>query len=169
MRKLMFITLFLFFSTSLTFAQEIEPVQQDTVVIVRPPLLDSTMLNKDVFSMIKEKGPQMNFVKIEQSSNVESALYKHISTANGRKIVGYRVRIFFDNKQDSRNRSENIASQFSSQFPQIRVYSTYENPFFKVTVGDFRTKSEAMMLIKKIEGDYRSVFLVKETINYPPI
>ncbi|AGY52911.1 Sporulation Domain-Containing Protein [Bacteroidales bacterium CF] len=111
----------------------------------------------------------MNRVTINQSSSIESLLQRHITNSAGRKITGYRVRIFFDNKQDARTRSMEVAGQFASQFPEIRVYSTYEKPFFKVTVGDFRTKSEAMQLLKKIEGEYRSVFLVKETINYPAI
>jgi len=170
MKKLVLSLIFILSSATFSFSQEIETDQQDTtVVIVRAPLLDSTLLNKDVFAMVKEAGPARNKITIEQTSSIESALYRHIANSSGKKITGYRVRIFFDNKQDSRSRSEAVMGQFSSQYPEIRVYHTYNEPFFKVTVGDFRTKSEAMQLIKKLEGEYRSVFLVKETINYPSI
>jgi len=169
MKKIIFSIFLLVSSTLLAYSQEIVTTQDTTVVAVKPPLLDSTLLNRNIFSILRESGPSMNRVTINQSSSIESLLQRHITNSTGRKITGYRVRIFFDNKQDARTRSMEVAGQFASQFPEIRVYSTYEKPFFKVTVGDFRTKSEAMQLLKKIEGEYRSVFLVKETINYPAI
>lgn len=169
MKKIILSIIFLVSSSMLAYSQEIVTTQDTTVVAVKPPLLDSTLLNRNIFSILRESGPFINKVTIDQSSSIESLLQRHIANSAGRKITGYRVRIFFDNKQDARNRSEAAAGQFASQFPGIRVYSTYEKPFFKVTVGDFRTKSEAMQLLKKIEGEYRSVFLVKETINYPTI
>ncbi|MDD3034853.1 MAG: SPOR domain-containing protein [Bacteroidales bacterium] len=169
MKKITLSILLLVSSSLFAYSQEIVKAQDTTMVAVKPPLLDSTLLNKNIFSILRESGPAMNRVTIDQSSSIESLLQRHITSSAGRKITGYRVRIFFDNKQDARNRSDAAANQFSSQFPEIRVYSTYEKPFFKVTVGDFRTKSEAMQLLKKIEGEYRSVFLVKETINYPAI
>ncbi|MEA5006756.1 MAG: SPOR domain-containing protein [Rikenellaceae bacterium] len=169
MKKIILSILLFITSSLLVYSQEIETTKDTTVISIKPPLLDSTLLNRNIFSILKEAGPSMNRVTIEQSSNIEALLHRHVTNSAGRKITGYRVRIFFDNKQDARNRSEAVAGQFASQFPEIRVYSTYEKPFFKVTVGDFRTKSEAMQLLRKIEGEYRSVFLVKETINYPAI
>jgi len=169
MKKIILSILLLVSGSLLAYSQEIVTTQDTIVVTVKPPLLDSTLLNRNIFSILRESGPSMNRVTIDQSSSIESLLQRHITNSAGRKITGYRVRIFFDNKQDARTRSVEVAGQFASQFPEIRVYSTYEKPFFKVTVGDFRTKSEAMQLLKKIEGEYRSVFLVKETINYPAI
>ena len=36
-----------------------------------------------------------------------------------------------------------------------------------MTVGDFRTKSEAVELLNRIKSDFPSAFIVKENINYP--
>ena len=59
--------------------------------------------------------------------------------------------------------------RFKGMYPGIAAYRTYSNPFFKVTVGDFRTKSEAMRLLQQVKGSFPSAFIVKETINYPPV
>ena len=48
-----------------------------------------------------------------------------------------------------------------------RAYRSYANPYFKVTVGDFRTKSEAMALLERIKYEFPSAFVVKENISYP--
>jgi hypothetical protein len=94
---------------------------------------------------------------------------EHISANSKRTISGYRVRIFFDNKQTARAESENTLKKFNGLFPDVTAYRIYTNPYFKVTVGDFRTKSEAMALLARIKGDFPSAFVVKETIEYPVV
>jgi hypothetical protein len=66
-------------------------------------------------------------------------------------------------------RSEAIANQFVKEFPHIRVYLSHVNPYFKVTVGDFRTKYEAQRFAAQISGRYPSVFIVREQIGYPNV
>ena len=51
----------------------------------------------------------------------------------------------------------------------MAAYRSYVNPYFKVTVGDFRTRSEAMQLLMEIKSDFPAAFIVKENINYPVI
>ena len=94
---------------------------------------------------------------------------EHIATNAKRTVSGYRVRIFFDNKQTARTESENTLKKFNGLFPEVMAYRIYANPYFKVTVGDFRTKSEAMALLSRIKGDFPSAFVVKENIEYPVV
>jgi hypothetical protein len=84
-------------------------------------------------------------------------------------MSGYRVRIFFDNRQSARKESENVLKRFHAIFPDVMAYRLYANPYFKVTVGDFRTRSEAMALLARIKGDFPSAFVVKENIEYPAV
>ncbi|MFA5849038.1 MAG: SPOR domain-containing protein [Bacteroidales bacterium] len=167
MRYFLLITILLVSFAGKVSAQEAEVIQDTT--IVKAPVLDSTFFKKDIFSMLQEKGPYSNKINVEQSKNVLSAFNNHIEQSSNKKINGYRIRIFFDNKQDARNHSSSVAGNFSAIHPYVPVYRTHTSPYFKVTVGDFRTKSEAIMLLKKIEADYPSAFLVKETINFPPL
>lgn len=124
--------------------------------------LDSTLLGKSIFNLLPN-------VTVHQSQSILNSLNKQISANSSRRITGYRVRIFNDNKQTSRGASEAAAGRFKGMYPGIAAYRTYSNPFFKVTVGDFRTKSEAMQLLQQIKGAFPSAFIVKETINYPTV
>ncbi|MBQ8062198.1 MAG: SPOR domain-containing protein [Bacteroidales bacterium] len=133
--------------------------------------LDSTLVGKNIFSLLpsKSKGAKAN-VSVHQSDNIMKALNNQIASNSSRKVSGYRVRIFNDNKQTSRGASEAALNRFKGMYPGIAAYRTYSNPFFKVTVGDFRTKSEAMQLLQQIKGSFPSAFIVKESaINYPPV
>jgi uncharacterized lipoprotein YehR (DUF1307 family) len=93
----------------------------------------------------------------------------HIEANPKRTLSGYRVRIFFDNRQSARHESEQTLKKFRTMYQDVAVYRTYTNPYFKVTVGDCRTKSEAMKLLSRIKGNFPSAFVVKENIEYPLI
>ena len=127
-------------------AQEINVVQEydvlDSLVYMPAASLDSTLFGKDIISVLD--------ADVHQSAAIRSALSSRIKSNSSRTITGYRVRIFFDNKQDSRGASEAAMYRFKGMYPGIAAYRSFANPFFKVTVGDFRTKSEAMQLLQKI-------------------
>lgn len=135
-------------------------------VYVHKAQLDSSLLGCDIFSLLQDSR-NGGEISISQSINVKNALYNQIQANSSRKIQGYRVRIYFDNGKNARNQSEYIARTFAESYPEQRVYRSHVSPYFKVTVGDFRTKTEAQIFAQSISGRYPSVFLVKEAINYP--
>jgi hypothetical protein len=93
----------------------------------------------------------------------------HVQSNLKRNMNGYRVRIFFDNKQSARSESEAALKRFESLYHGVKAYRSYANPYFKVTVGDFRTKSEAMELLEHIKPEFPSAFVVKENITFPVV
>ena len=167
-----FICIFSFISLNVLSAQEItvragyELV--DSVVYRPAAAVDSTLVGINVFDEISQKAAASEAqVNLEQSQVVEQSLNAHILANKDRTLTGYRVRIFFDNRQTSRVESEETLKRFQNLFKGISAYRTYTNPYFKVTVGDFRTKSEAMELLYKIRSEFPSAFVVKESIEYP--
>lgn len=146
-----------------------KPVSVVDSVVYRPAAtLDSTLVGKSIFSLLplKSSGGAAD-VKVFQSQGIIDALRSHISYNPSRKMHGFRVRIFFDNSQTARGGSESAAGRFAALYHGIPVYRTHQNPFFKVTVGDFRTRSEAVELLERVKYSFPSAFIVKETINYP--
>ena len=93
----------------------------------------------------------------------------HIRDNASRTLSGYRIRIFFDNKQTARTESEAALKRFEALYHDVSAYRSYANPYFKVTVGDFRTKSEAMELLERIKHEFPSAFVVKENISFPVV
>lgn len=160
-------------------AQEIEAVSQTPEVPEGYELVDSlvyrfvsgadtTLIGKDIFHAmpLKARGDKAD-VEIYQSQEVANALRGQVASNGSRMINGFRVRIFFDNKQSARAESEAILKRFEALHRDIKAYRTYANPYFKVTVGDFRTKSEAMEVLSRIKTEFPSAFVVKESIEYP--
>lgn len=129
--------------------------------------VDSTVLGMDIFSLIGQKS--RGTASVSQSDEIRNALARHIEANSNTKLQGYRVRIFFDSDRTARTKSETIADDFALRYPDIPVYRSHVSPYFKVTVGDFRTRADAQRFASKLTGSgtYPYVFVVKEQINYP--
>lgn len=138
----------------------------DSLVVRQTAQMDTSLAGKNIFSLLA--GGKGN-VTIEQPDKIRSGMARHIEDNKKEKISGYRVRIYFDNKQNSRGASEEAQRRFQASHPDIMAYRSFSNPFFKVTVGDFRTRSEAIQLMQQISREFPTAFIVKETINYPVV
>ena len=172
---LVILTFLLMFSCAGMRAQERVVVPDGYVlvdsVVYRPvATVDTTLVGKDVFLLMpsREMGDRAG-VKINQTEAVKDAMRKQVADNGSRTLNGYRVRIFFDNKQTARVESEETLKRFESMYHDVVAYRTYANPYFKVTVGDFRTRSEAVKLLERIKGAFPSAFVVKEKIAFPVV
>lgn len=168
MRRITAIALFMLLSAFALRAQNVQSA--DSIVYRQAAAIDSTLQGKNIMNLLpsKSKGSKAD-VKVYQSQAIVDALKKQMASNHSRTISGYRVRIFFDNSQTSRNASEATLARFCASHPGIAAYRSFQSPYFKVTVGDLRTKSEAMELLERIKGEFPSAFIVKENINYPVV
>ena len=172
---IIFVSILSIFFGNVSFAQEINDVPQGYVladsVVYRPAAVcDTTLAGKDVFLTMpsKESGNYAG-VTISQSDAIAEAVRGQVVSNAARTLPGYRVRIFFDNKQSARAESEVALKRFESIYHDVVAYRTYANPYFKVTVGDFRTRSEAVKCLERIRSEFPSAFVVKESISYPVV
>lgn len=135
----------------------------DSLVFTPLSAVDSTLKGQSIWTAMPGS------VRILQTSETRSTVSDHIEKNARKTVQGYRIRIFFDNKQNSRGASEAALARFKSLHPGTAAYRTFSNPFFKVTVGDYRTRSEALAALQYIKPDFPSAFIVKEKLRYPAI
>lgn len=131
---------------------------QDTT---RTAPVDSTLVGRDILSTLGS-GAQ-----VEQSNIIRQALQQYTLNNAEKPISGYRIRVFYDNGPQARIKSENIEQILQKQFPEVLVYRSFESPNYKVSIGDFRSKDEALRIFNAIKGTYPTAFIIKESINYP--
>lgn len=83
---------------------------------------------------------------------------------NNPEVDGYRVQIFFESGSNSKNAALNVQTEFETAYPEVKSYLSYNEPYYRVRVGDFRTLIEAVGFQKKIEADFPNSFPVKDEI-----
>lgn len=86
------------------------------------------------------------------------------------KTAGYRIQIFSDNNpRTAKNNAHTRANVVGSKFPQYNTYITFNSPFWRVRVGDFRIQQDAIQIadeIKKAFPKYsREIRVVRDRIN----
>lgn len=140
----------------------------DSLFFIPAERMDTALAGKDIFNLLSSisEGGAAD-VNIYQSQGIVDAMEKSFADNSFRLSTGYRVRIFFDNRQSARQDSEDMMAEFEKMYPGVPAYRSYVNPYFKITVGDFRTRSEAMHFLKQIIGTFPKAFIVKENIEYP--
>lgn len=109
-------------------------------------------------------------LRIYQDPRITDLLVRH-SQINQRKqgFEGYRLEIFFSSESNARQHSVRVRNDFNLVFPTIPSYMLFQTPNFKVRIGDFRNKSEALKTKAYIASKYPNAFIVKDNIRFPEI
>ena len=81
------------------------------------------------------------------------------------KTAGYRLQLYTGTKQKP---AHQIKAKLKTEFPELAVYVIYEQPYFKVRVGNCFTKTDAWRLKNKLAESYPNSFIVKENIEVCP-
>lgn len=77
-------------------------------------------------------------------------------------VNGWRLQIKFTLKQEE---IRPFQSKFSRLYPDINTHITFDSPFYKLSVGNFRTKMEALKLKKKISQHFRGCYPIQAIIE----
>ncbi|MDE5687708.1 MAG: SPOR domain-containing protein [Paramuribaculum sp.] len=59
------------------------------------------------------------------------------------KTAGYRVQVFSDNRPAAKGEARAKGRHIAERFPDMRTYVKYTSPYWRLRVGDFRTRREA--------------------------
>lgn len=119
-------------------------------------------------SPIKAQSASDTAIRVYQSDDVTTLVQKRADYAKYTKgtFPGYRVQVNFGQNRSDANK---VMSDFEAKYPHIPAYMSYQQPYFKVNVGDFRTKMEAYKNLNMLRRDYPGAFVVNDKINPPVI
>lgn len=107
---------------------------------------------------------------IRQDPRITDLLVRHAQINQRRKgFEGYRLEIYFSSDKKAREQAVKVRNEFNLVFPDIASYMLFQTPNFKVRVGDFRTKSEALKTKVWIASKYPNAFIVKDMIRFPDL
>ena len=115
-------------------------------------------------------------VVIIQDAGIDTILQKHVEmnealllNTDNYAIDGYRIQIFEESGNKSSTRAREVMAEFSTKYPDIPVYLTWQAPNFKVRVGDFDTRMKAEGFLNKIKRSYPIAWVIRDKIKYPVI
>lgn len=120
----------------------------------------------DFYNSLTSENPNGSEVKIYQDDEVNNLIQKHIDYNRRPKgIPGYRIRIFSERGNEAREHMFEQKSRFLVHFPDINPVERYEAPNWKLYVGNYITKSEAIKALNKIRKHFPYAFISNDWIK----
>ena len=104
---------------------------------------------------------------VHADPRVKTLVFKHNDVLKRGKANGYRVQIYFGT---DKTKAREVKSRFLASYSsEAHAYEIYEQPNFKIRVGDFRSRLEAYRFLKKIRADFPASFIVASKIEMPTV
>lgn len=133
-----------------------------------------------IFDKLSSNEVGKGTVSIHQADDIRSMVgahrYGENVEQNGNdlflKIQGYRTQVFSGNNQrKSKDEAFRKEKEIKELFPNIATYVTYNAPFWKLRVGDFRSHEEAYQMMRELMAAFPSyakeMYIVKEEVKIP--
>jgi len=125
------------------------------LLIIFPLLLtaqtDTTLAKNGDITSVNEKG-------------IDALVHKYetiLKAKNG--VEGWRVQLIFKAKQEE---IKQLKIDFIRLYPEIPAYLEYDAPYYRVRVGNCRTKLEAIKIKHQISKNFPGAYPVPEIINF---
>ena len=113
------------------------------------------MLPQLVWSQSYSTNRSRGRVEIKGDVAVAQLVQKHIELNERiRTIPGYRIQVASLSGTSSKNRAFEMKERLREAYPGVEAYVVFDEPNFKVKVGDFRTRLEAYVFLQHIRMDF---------------
>ena len=125
---------------------------------------------QDIFARLSKPALSGGNVHLVQDNSIKDLVNLQLTqqkALNG--VRGYRISIYLGQGQEARVNANKVRSNFISKYgdENVECHIIFEYPVYKIYVGDFRTKSDAMRFYQKIEKDYPNGFIREDIIAFP--
>lgn len=105
------------------------------------------------------------YMPLTQAQRFDSLIMLHKKlNAMDNSIPGYRIQIYFESGNYSKSKALEVKEDFESKYYGYHAYVSFNEPYYRVRIGDFRTKIEAVGFLRKIVRRYPNAFEVKDRI-----
>jgi len=109
-------------------------------------------------------------VNVNQDSRVSSLIAKQRSLfAVDSTLNGYRIHIFMEIGNDALKHAEDVKRKFEKAFPDIPIYLSYAEPYFRLRAGNFRNRVEAEKCLRRIKPKFKEAFVTSDLIYRPKV
>ena len=107
-------------------------------------------------------------VTIKIDENINEQLRIKNASIDTTKITGYRIQIAFFTDRNQARISEN---KFTVEFADynVKTYSLYQQPYWKIRVGDYYHEIDAQQLLVDVRRIFPEAIVVKDYISRPPL
>ncbi len=111
---------------------------------------------------------QNGFLILNQNPRIDTLVMKQRQIhVNDSTIDGFRVQIFMELGNDALRHADSVKAKFAEKHPEVPVYLVFGQPYYRLRIGDFRTRLEAENMYQQVKKQYSNAFVTADRINLP--
>lgn len=119
-----------------------------------------------IFAQAQNRGS----LNVKQDNRISTLLQKQRQVyAIDSSFNGYRIHIFMEIGNEALAHAEKVKKQFEEAFPDIPIYLSYSEPYFRLRAGDFRNRVEAEKCLRLVKPIFREAFVTTDMVYEPKI
>jgi hypothetical protein len=124
---------------------------------------EDMVTNELPVELVQQKVPGEGNIVIHEEEGIDFLLDTHIEM-NKRNIYtdGFRIQLFSGSGQKARHEAMDVKASVLELFPDEQVYLSFTAPFWRVRVGNYRNKYEALSLLNKLKKEFPNSYIVKD-------
>lgn len=126
---------------------------QQRIELAQTGLFSSSYSSYNAQVFINGNPKLLNIIKNHKKLNKETL-----------EIRGWRIRVFMGSGRNARAQANMVKLKIRNWYPDVVPHLVHHSPYFKILVGDFRTRIEAESFRKKLIKDYPNCYVVESEI-----
>jgi hypothetical protein len=106
---------------------------------------------------------------VKQDPRIDSLISRHIlSNMKLNGLDGFRIQIYSSANRNAREESGKVRAEFIGKFPaELVSYASFAEPgYYKIRVGNFRTRTEGTKYLLMVRKVFPDAYLVPDIINF---
>ena len=116
---------------------------------------------RDSGQVIVHKDPRLALLVRKQAQ-----INEETTRDSRRTMPGFRIQIV--NSTD-RNNALSAKTRVYQLYPELKAYLQYQSPYYRLKVGNFKTRQEAGEYLKSLTRDFsNNIFILRDTIEVKP-
>lgn len=101
---------------------------------------------------------------------LQTILEQHVAyNALCKTLSGYRINVAKFTGERAKDQAFALKKDLQDVYPEHKTYLIFDEPYFIVKIGDFRTRMEAYSLLTQIKPQIGSAVIMKDRVNAPVI
>ncbi len=105
-------------------------------------------------------------VTIHQEEGIDY-LMKTMVDENVRQggVDGYQIQLYSGSGPKGKRQAMEVKTKLLEEFPELNITTTYNPPFWRIRVGNYRHKHEALPLLNDLKTYFPNCYVVKGSVK----
>lgn len=109
-------------------------------------------------------------VIILQNPVIDTLIQKHVVLNQLQPTIdGWRIQIFFESGNNAKTLANRSRDRFLEIYPDQGAYLTFNEPYYKVRIGNFRTRMDAEGFLQNIISEFPTAYIVPDNVYFEKI